>query len=227
MRISPQITELERVAVILAQIDQNFIYVGGATVGLFLTDSGSAEPRPTDDVDVIVEILEVSDHAKLEEELRRLGFSNDEQIIVRWHGHNSVVDVVTIEDIGYGPTNRWYKSGSLNVSESTLPLGTIVSHLDAPHFIATKLEAFADRGLGDYYASHDLEDVWTVIDGRPEIEEEFAAAPEELKEFLGYWFGEFLEKADHRDLLEGFLGATGNPVERLSILRERIANMTY
>lgn len=44
-------------------------------------------------------------------------------------------------------------------------------------FIATKLEAFADRGGGDFLASHDLEDITTVTDGRPELTDEAAAAP--------------------------------------------------
>ena len=36
-------------------------------------------------------------------------------------------------------------------------------------FFATKQVAFADRGGGDYRASHDLEDLITVIDGRAHI----------------------------------------------------------
>ncbi|MCK4690308.1 MAG: hypothetical protein KAT20_00755 [Desulfuromonadales bacterium] len=36
------------------------------------------------------------------------------------------------------------------------------------HFIATKLEAFFGRGNGNYWGSHDLEDIMTVIDGRPD-----------------------------------------------------------
>jgi hypothetical protein len=31
--------------------------------------------------------------------------------------------------------------------------------------VATKLEAFLKRGGGDYIASHDLEDIVTVVDG--------------------------------------------------------------
>jgi hypothetical protein len=33
------------------------------------------------------------------------------------------------------------------------------------YFVATKLEAFAGRGRGDYQASHDLEDVLSVLAG--------------------------------------------------------------
>lgn len=42
----------------------------------------------------------------------------------------------------------------------------------APYFCATKLEAFGGRGKNDYLASHDLEDLITVVDGRPELLED-------------------------------------------------------
>ena len=48
-------------------------------------------------------------------------------------------------------------------------------------FLATKHVAFIDRGNGDYYASHDLEDFVTVIDGREMIVTEVNAAPPELR----------------------------------------------
>ena len=43
-----------------------------------------------------------------------------------------------------------------------------------PLFIATKLEAFHGRGANDIAASHDLEDIVTLVDGRPEIVPEIA-----------------------------------------------------
>jgi len=50
-----------------------------------------------------------------------------------------------------------------------LPSGRYICLITAPVFIATKLEAFHDRGGGDFLVSHDLEDVVTVIDGRPAL----------------------------------------------------------
>jgi hypothetical protein len=54
--------------------------------------------------------------------------------------------------------------------------GLALRHLDAPHFLATKFEAFNDRGEGDVYVSHDLEDILTVVDGRDELADELARA---------------------------------------------------
>jgi len=38
------------------------------------------------------------------------------------------------------------------------------------------MEAFADRGHGDFLASHDLEDITTIVDGRSELADEAAVA---------------------------------------------------
>jgi hypothetical protein len=45
-----------------------------------------------------------------------------------------------------------------------------------PLFIATKREAFHGRGANDIFGSRDLEDVVTLVDGRPTITAEVAAA---------------------------------------------------
>ena len=49
-----------------------------------------------------------------------------------------------------------------------------------PYFCATKLEAFAGRGKGDYQSSHDLEDLIAVIDGRSELLKEIDSAQQDV-----------------------------------------------
>ncbi len=52
-------------------------------------------------------------------------------------------------------------------------------------FLATKFAAFSDRGDGDYYGSHDLEDFITVIDGRENIVAEVSrATPTLLRNYV-------------------------------------------
>jgi hypothetical protein len=41
--------------------------------------------------------------------------------------------------------------------------------ITAPFFLATKLDAFHGRGKGDHFASRDLEDALSVIDGCPKV----------------------------------------------------------
>jgi hypothetical protein len=52
--------------------------------------------------------------------------------------------------------------------DAQLPDRTSIRVITAPYFVATKLEAFYDRGHGDYM-SHDIEDILNVIDGRDEL----------------------------------------------------------
>ncbi len=75
---SANIEMLERAAVALGDlVDGEVVFVGGATVGLWATDGATAEFRPTDDVDVIVEVTSRSAYYRFEERLRARGFLND------------------------------------------------------------------------------------------------------------------------------------------------------
>jgi hypothetical protein len=71
---------LERASIALGDlVDKEVVFVGGATVGLWATDEATAEFRPTDDIDVIVEVASRNDYYRFEERLRALGFVNDDE----------------------------------------------------------------------------------------------------------------------------------------------------
>ena len=50
--------------------------------------------------------------------------------------------------------------------------------------MATKLEAFRQRGQSDPYGSRDLEDIVAVVDGRPELVMECRAASSDVRSYL-------------------------------------------
>ncbi len=54
----------------------------------------------------------------------------------------------------------------------------------APAFLATKWEAFADRGDEDWYGSHDVEDIVMVVAGRPELPDELKEADVGLRDYV-------------------------------------------
>jgi hypothetical protein len=67
-----------------------------------------------------------------------------------------------------GFSNRWYPTAI--ETAQTFPIAGHNLRIVTPAlFVATKLEAFHGRGGGDVFASHDLEDIVAVADGRPEI----------------------------------------------------------
>ena len=61
----------------LGPVRDEVVFVGGAVRGLLVTDTGAAGGRPTDDVDVIVEVSALAGYHELESRLRRVGFKHD------------------------------------------------------------------------------------------------------------------------------------------------------
>jgi len=74
-----------------------------------------------------------------------------------------------------GFSNRWYADALRTAAEVHLR-GGLICVLSPPYFLGTKIEAFRGRGRGDYFASHDLEDFITVMDGRTSLFDEVEAA---------------------------------------------------
>jgi hypothetical protein len=93
--------------------------------------------------------------------------------------------------------------------------------ITAPYFLATKLEAFAGRGEDDIWGSHDLEDVVTLIDGRPEIFEEVSTKTlEDVRQFIAQTFGVLLKRPGFEEAVEGHLPADAR--NRLGIVMDRM-----
>lgn len=64
-----------------------FVLVGGCSTELLITDSAAPHPRPTQDVDMVVNAVTLNDYYAVESKLREFGFSQtmDEQaVICRW-----------------------------------------------------------------------------------------------------------------------------------------------
>jgi hypothetical protein len=74
-----------------------------------------------------------------------------------------------------------------------------------PYFLATKIEAFSERGDGDYQLSHDIEDIIAVVDGRPELLDEIESTDPEVRDYLQHTVGELLSDEDFRNALPGHL----------------------
>ncbi len=71
-------TNLDMLAVVakgLKGLKERVVFVGGATIELYVVAS-TPEGRATDDVDCVVEMASRVNYYALEEELRRLGFKH-------------------------------------------------------------------------------------------------------------------------------------------------------
>jgi len=174
--LDPNVQQLQIVAGALKGLREKLVFVGGCVVGILITDTARPLVRATQDVDLVAEIASKVEYYAIAAELKRLGFQVDpeDEVICRWRYGNLKVDVMASREGVFSFTNRWYADAIEASVIAQLPDGTSIRLITAPYFVATKLEAFYDRGHGDYM-SHDIEDIVNVIDGRDELVRDIAA----------------------------------------------------
>ena len=182
----PNLGTLRAVADRLDDLGLHYAFVGGSIVNLLLDNPGILPARPTDDVDVILEVVVSERYSDLETRLRRLGFDHDIRPRAprcRWVLGNLTVDIMPTEGGFLGLNTAWFKEALATATEQEFA-HTRLKLVSPVGFLATKYVAFLDRGAGDYYGSPDLEDFVTVIDGREDIVAEVDQAPAELRRYV-------------------------------------------
>jgi predicted nucleotidyltransferase len=202
---------LERGAAALGPLVERVAFVGGATIVLWITDSGAPAPRPTKDVDVVIDVTTRAALHDFEADLRARGFRNDidAAIICRWRHdeHDLLLDAMPAAGDLLGFENPWQTAAMPHASSRTLPSGAEIQAITPPYLIATKLSAFKDRGHGDHLGSQDLEDIMLLVDGREELVDEVAAAEDALRAFIADEVATLLDRPRFIDAIFGFLRA--------------------
>lgn len=182
--------------------------MGGSTTHLHLTDPTAPRPELTDDVDVVVDVHSpVQFQVQLREELRALGAKEDtseDAPTCRWLIHGLKVDVMSPNEEILGFSNRWYPLALETAVKHRLRDGTTIDLIQGAVFLATKLEAYRDRG-GDCLVSKDAEDVIALLDGRPGLEEELQTLPTDLQRFIGDALMELRAERNFPYALQGYL----------------------
>jgi predicted nucleotidyltransferase len=212
----------------LGELADEMVFVGGCTTGLLVTDEGAAEVRATDDVDSIVEVTSYAQYNTFAERLKGVDFREDTRDgapTCRWVKGDTVLDVMPLDEKVLGFTNIWYQPAINEAEEHEILPGMTIKVISPPYFCATKLEAFDGRGAGDYLASHDLEDIITVIDGRAEIIKEISGTPEDVRDYISGKIRGLLNTRQFLDALPGYLLPDEASQGRLRILTERLTQI--
>jgi hypothetical protein len=108
-----------------------------------------------------------------------------------------ILDIMPLDEKILGFSNRWYRAAMETAVWRRLT-GELQIRLVTPLlFLATKLEAFKDRGKRDYFGSRDLKDFIFVVDGRATLAGELLAAKPELRAYIAmrqpvYWLRQVL-----------------------------------
>lgn len=223
----PNIEILAQVADALGELRERMTFVGGCATGLLITDPGASPVRATQDVDAVVAVVSLADYHRLGDALRAKGFSQpleEGAPAFRWSSAGLKLDVMPSDPGILGFSNRWYERVMRQAFTARLPGGIEIRVADAPSFIATKLEAFLDRGAGDYLSSHDLEDVLSVVDGRTELVGELRAADPELRAFVGGTVAGLLADEGFLNALPGLV-LEGSPAVRTPIVLQRLRQL--
>jgi hypothetical protein len=207
-RADTNIELLVHVAERLGNLADDMVFTGGCVVGLLITDEAAPDVRPTEDVDVIVELVSRQEYYQLEEKLRELGFvqkPHENGLLCRWDIDGVKVDIMPTRGEITGLSSPWFQEAWNTASTLTLAESITIRVVTAPYFLATKLAALFDRAHEDYLASPDLEDIVAVTDGRETLLEEIRKEPDELKKYLADSVSSLIAKERFMDALPGHL----------------------
>lgn len=209
------------VASALKEIKDQVVFVGGAVVSLYTDDPAADEIRPTKDVDMTLNIVNLSEWVTIQEKLAGMGIHPDPfgHAICSYRYKDIPLDIMSAEDGPLGSANRWFKIGFADLQKVDVH-GEEVQILSAPCYLATKFEAYNDRGT-NYRTSHDIEDVVYVLDNRTTLVEEVLSADKAIKDYIVQQFKTIKEVG----MLDEVLISHIHPImlaERMPLAHEKI-----
>lgn len=222
---NPNLSLLVGMAQALGPVCDRVVFVGGCATGLLLSNANLMDVRATEDVDAIVEAVTLAGYHRLADELMQRGFKQtmaDNTPPFRWYWQRMQLDLVPLDEKVLGFANRWYRTGFEAAVQTEVAAGLVLRHLSAPYFLATKFEAFNDRGRNDVYTSHDMEDILTVVEGRPELVQELSAAATDVRRHVVDCVAKLLVNPDFNNALAGLLSQP----DREPLVRARLQQFT-
>ena len=198
-----------------ADLPFDFAFLGGSILSLLITDDTVDTIRVTKDVDIIVDVKTRRDFHAVERLLEKLGFKHDTREgapVCRWIYDDTTIDILPIREDVLGWKSKWFGE-ALQTAQVRPCGGGLAKIISSPYFVALKLEAFEERGEGNFLYSTDFEDVICLFNGRETIADEIGCdAP--LAKLLGSKFKVYLDSPELEDAIDGFVQTEINPSER-------------
>lgn len=223
----PNAEQVRRTAIALGGLLNEVVFVGGQMVPFFITDRGLHRLRPTDDVDVVVECRTRHANHEFAQRLYALGFRVDQSPgapVCRYRTTDGLVlDAMPLDGEILGFSNHWYPLVMDTAVSVELAAGVAIRAAHPAALLATKWEAFLDRGFNDPFGRHDLEDLLMLIAGRPELASELLPLSPGVREFIADSARMLLAAPWFDDVLEG----TFPDVQRLPAILEGVRARLY
>lgn len=211
--MSLNLSRLKDIALVLDDIKDQVVFVGGATVALYIDDVAAPTPQPSEDIDCVVEIATYGQWCQFEELLRSKGFQDTDSTgedrnppTCRKFLMGMKVDFMPVDEAVLGYGNPWFKKGLEN-SVIVMVEGLEIRIFSLEYFVASKLKAFNDRGItGDIRFSQDLEDLTELIDGCTNFEKVILNSQNEVKTFIISELSKFIGVSEYCEAMYGFIG---------------------
>lgn len=158
---------IKKVARALGELNDEVIYVGGATVSLYINDPAADDVRPTKDIDISLSVATINELEQIREKLISKGFTQSAEldVICRFKLDDILVDVMNTKAISWAPANPWFKVGFKNLETIKID-GFVIQIMPLTSFLASKYAAYDERGGDDPRFSHDIEDITYILDNR-------------------------------------------------------------
>jgi hypothetical protein len=219
--------QLEIAAELLGPVLGEVVFVGGATVHLWLTEPGAPPARATEDVDVICEVATRAEYYRLGDRLRERGFEEAaaEPVLCRWRSAEPrlVLDVMPTDPAILGFSNPWYGEAISSARTVVIDSGAEILAATPVLLVATKLCAWKGRGDGDLLRSLDVHDVLTLFDGRPELADEINAARPTVHTYIEGELNELRAEPYFDYAVDGATAGYGpSGAERARLIQERL-----
>lgn len=175
-----------KVANALGDLCEEVVFVGGAMVSLYIDDPLAEDIRPTKDIDLTFQITTAGQLERIRIMLIERGFREaaDSTVTCRFIFDDLLIDVMSTQEIGWAPGNPWFSKGFDQAIKVTLN-EIEIKVLPLPYFLATKFDAFFDRGIQDVYASKDLEDLLYLFNHTTEIVKQILETTGDVRLYLG------------------------------------------
>lgn len=220
---------IKLVAAALGELNERAVFVGGAAVPFYLPEVYLTQARPTDDIDVVMEIVGFNASAINDQALRDKKFLHDtseDAPICRWLYRGFKVDIMSTNSSAAGFTNRWYEEGVENAIEVvSIPVSVKIFNL--PYFLASKIVAFRDRGNNDYMGSPDMEDIISLLEVADEalLETILPKVSKNLRTFLKKEFQALLETSDFIDCIPGAVFNRATAKDAAAVVKKRMQTL--
>jgi hypothetical protein len=144
----PNLGAMRAVAERLDRVGLPYAFVGGSVVNLLIDHPELTPARPTDDLDVIIEIISGARYSDVEAQLRAVGFSHDMQPGApkcRWMLGPLTVDIMPTEGAALGLNTAWFAEALASATVQTVAHSEF--RLISPvAFLATKFTSFLRSG---------------------------------------------------------------------------------